>query len=109
MTKFGRLRRVDQFTTCKGVFQGGGCRGFAYVGAYKAAVDAGVIFTEVCGTSAGSIFAAFIAAGATPEQMRAIVDTMNPDVLFHIPWYMKCKAGKYATACKRVTLLILRN
>ena len=42
MTKTGRIRKVDQFTTCKGVFQGGGCRGFAYVGAYKAAVDAGV-------------------------------------------------------------------
>ena len=101
MTKSGRLRRVDQFTTCKGVFQGGGCRGFAYVGAYKAAVDAGVIFTEVCGTSAGSIFAAFIAAGATPEQMREIVDRMDPDVLFHIPWYSKKKAGKYATIYKR--------
>lgn len=43
MTKTGRIRKVDQFTTCKGVFQGGGCRGFAYVGAYKAAVDAGVV------------------------------------------------------------------
>ena len=82
-------RRVDQFTSCKGVFQGGGVKGLAYVGAYKAAVEAGVNFTEVCGTSAGSIFAAFIAAGATPEQLQNIVDRMDVDALFHIPWYSK--------------------
>jgi predicted acylesterase/phospholipase RssA len=91
MTITGRRRKVQQFTTCKGVFQGGGCKGFAYVGAYKAAIDAGVVFTEVCGTSAGSIFAAFIAAGATPEQMRKIVSRMDADALFHIPWYSKWK------------------
>ena len=101
MTKTGRIRKVDQFTTCKGVFQGGGCRGFAYVGAYKAAVDAGVVFTEVCGTSAGSIFAAFIAAGATPKQMRLIVDRMNPDVLFHVPWYRKSIITKIITGVRR--------
>lgn len=84
-------RRVDQFTSCKGVFQGGGVKGLAYVGAYKAAVEAGVNFTEVCGTSAGSIFAAFIAAGATPEQLQNIVDRMDVDALFHIPWYSKIK------------------
>jgi len=91
MTVTGRRRKVRQFTTCKGVFQGGGCKGFAYVGAYKAAVEAGVVFTEVCGTSAGSIFAAFIAAGATPEQMREIVNRMDADALFHIPWHSKWK------------------
>ncbi|MBO6254127.1 MAG: patatin-like phospholipase family protein, partial [Bacteroidaceae bacterium] len=91
MTVTGRRRKVQQFTTCKGVFQGGGCKGFAYVGAYKAAVEAGVVFTEVCGTSAGSIFAAFIAAGATPEQMREIVGRMDADALFHIPWHSKWK------------------
>lgn len=100
MTVTGRRRKVQQFTTCKGVFQGGGCKGFAYVGAYKAAVEAGVIFTEVCGTSAGSIFAAFIAAGATPEQMREIVGRMDADALFHIPWHSK-KWLKYLTMFRR--------
>ena len=89
MTVRGRRRRILQFTSCKGVFQGGGCRAFAFVGAYKAAVDAGVVFTEVCGTSAGSIFASLIAAGASPGQMQDIVNRTDVDVLFHRPWYKK--------------------
>lgn len=100
MTSTGRRRKVLQFTSCKGVFQGGGCKGFAYVGAYKAAVDAGVVFTEVCGTSAGSIFASFIAAGATPSQMRNIVNRMDADKLFHTPWYRK-GIGKYISIANR--------
>lgn len=104
MTATGRRRKVVQFTTCKGVFQGGGCKGFAYVGAYKAAVEAGVVFTEVCGTSAGSIFAAFIAAGATPEQMRAIVDRMDANALFHIPWHSKWKL-KIVTILRRAYVI----
>lgn len=58
---------------CLGVFQGGGCRGVAYVGAFKEAQKAGIGFSEVAGTSAGSIFAALIAAGGTPEQLEEIV------------------------------------
>lgn len=80
-----KKRRVDQFANCKGVFQGGGAKGLAYLGAYKAAMDAGVNFTEVCGTSVGSLFAAFIAAGATPWEMQAIVDRMDTDKLFRLP------------------------
>ncbi len=57
------------FKTCRGVFQGGGCRGAAHVGAYKAAVEAGVTFFEVAGTSAGSIIAVLIGAGGTPEYL----------------------------------------
>src|SRR6185295_15250020 len=55
------------FAACRGVFAGGGCRAAAHVGAYEAAIEAGVNFSEVAGTSAGSIIAALIGAGATPE------------------------------------------
>ena len=78
MTTKAKKRRVDQFSSCKGVFQGGGAKGLAYLGAYKAAKEAGVNFTEVCGTSVGSLFAAFIAAGATPQQMQDIVKAQFP-------------------------------
>ena len=84
-----KKRRVDQFSTCKAVFQGGGAKGLAYLGAYKAAMEAGVIFTEVCGTSVGSLFAAFIAAGASPQQMQNIVDRMDVGKLFKIPLWKK--------------------
>ena len=61
------------FNSCKGVFQGGGCKAIAYIGAYKRAYERGVFFSELAGTSAGSIIAALIAAGAKPETIYSIV------------------------------------
>lgn len=61
------------FANCLGVFQGGGCRAIAYAGAYEEAVKRGIYFSEVAGTSAGAIFAALIAAGATPEFLKKVV------------------------------------
>ncbi len=54
------------YSDCVGVFQGGGCRAAAFAGAYEAAFGLGVRFSEVAGTSAGSIVAALLAAGAEP-------------------------------------------
>jgi predicted acylesterase/phospholipase RssA len=65
------------FQTSYGTFQGGGCRAAAYVGAYAEAVARGVHFVEVAGTSAGSIIAVLIAAGATPLQLREIVSRLD--------------------------------
>ncbi len=68
--------KTRYFDSCRAVFQGGGCRGVALAGAYQAAYDAGVFFAEVAGTSAGSIMAALIGAGATPDfvekELRAL-------------------------------------
>jgi predicted acylesterase/phospholipase RssA len=58
------------FQSCRGVFEGGGCRGAAYVGAYAATVKCGINFAEVAGTSAGSIVAALIGAGADPDYLE---------------------------------------
>lgn len=55
------------FEACRGVFEGGGCRAAAYVGAYDAALKCGINFSEVAGTSAGAIVAALVGAGALPE------------------------------------------
>jgi predicted acylesterase/phospholipase RssA len=57
------------YTSCRGVFQGGGCRAVALAGAYDSAHSAGVRFSEVAGTSAGSLIAALIGAGASPTQL----------------------------------------
>jgi len=54
------------FQACRGVFEGGGCRGAGYVGAYEAAIKCGVNFSELAGTSAGSIIAVLVGAGANP-------------------------------------------
>lgn len=58
------------FQACRGVFEGGGCRGAGHVGAYEAAIQCGVNFSEIAGTSAGSIIAVLIGAGASPEFLR---------------------------------------
>lgn len=58
-------------TAVIGIFKGGGAKGSLYVGALQAARERGLTFAQVAGTSAGAITAAFVAAGATPEQLRA--------------------------------------
>lgn len=65
------------FTSCKGVFQGGGCKAIAYIGAYKKAYERGVFFSELAGTSAGSVIAALIAAGAKPGYLEDVVRKMD--------------------------------
>lgn len=61
-----------------GIFQGGGAKGFAYVGALKEleetrfivnGKDAKIKFLGVAGTSAGSITAALVAAGYTADEL----------------------------------------
>lgn len=68
-----KYNQTMNFKNCLGVFQGGGCKALAFVGAYKEVKKRGVNFSEVAGTSAGSIFAALIAAGATPEYLENLL------------------------------------
>jgi predicted acylesterase/phospholipase RssA len=53
----------DDPTVVNGVFEGGGAKGVAYVGALRAAEEAGVRFGAVAGSSAGAITAALVACG----------------------------------------------
>ena len=65
------------FINSKGVFQGGGCKAVAFIGAYEAALEDGVCFTEFAGTSAGSLFAAIIAAGASVDEMKSFINSLD--------------------------------
>jgi len=70
------------YSDCIGVFQGGGCRAAAFGGAYDASYKLGVRFSEVAGTSAGSIVAALLAAGAEPGYLLEKLTELNfPDLL----------------------------
>lgn len=71
------LKYTKYFTSCKGVFQGGGCKAIAYIGAYKKAYERGVFFSELAGTSAGSIIAALIACGAKPNYFEKIIKSTD--------------------------------
>jgi NTE family protein len=64
------------------VLSGGGARGFAHIGIFKALREAGIVIDLVGGTSLGSIMGAAVAAGWSVDEMtarfrRAFVD-VNP-------------------------------
>ncbi|MGG3683438.1 patatin-like phospholipase family protein [Aeribacillus composti] len=60
-----------------GVFSGGGIKGFAFIGAYKALEEKGFEFARVAGTSAGSIIAALIAAGYKSDEILFLMDSLD--------------------------------
>lgn len=68
---------TNYFKNCWGVFEGGGVRAAALAGAYQAATNSGVNFGRVAGTSAGSIVAALIAAGASPQFINQELASKN--------------------------------
>lgn len=53
------------------VLSGGGARGFAHIGAYRALVEAGVPIDRVGGASIGSLIGAGIALGWDPDALEA--------------------------------------
>lgn len=58
------------------VFEGGGVRAIAFVGAVDETEKRGITFHQVAGTSSGSLVASFIAAGYRAEEMkRMIIET----------------------------------
>lgn len=52
-----------------GIFQGGGAKGYAHVGALKAAENRGIRFIRIAGTSAGAVIAALAAAGYGADEL----------------------------------------
>lgn len=51
------------------VLGGGGVKGVAHAGAWRALVEAGVAVAEIVGTSIGSLVGASIAGGSSPEEL----------------------------------------
>jgi predicted acylesterase/phospholipase RssA len=79
------MDKTSFFKSCLGVFQGGGCRAAAFAGAYEEAIRRGVSFTEVAGTSAGSIVAALIGAGATHSFVRSKLEKLDFSIFLEKP------------------------
>ena len=59
------------------VLEGGGVKGLGLVGAVLHLMREGYTFPRVAGTSAGSIVAAFLAAGAKADELAAIMDRLD--------------------------------
>ena len=60
-----------------GVFSGGGIKGYSLLGGFQELEERGFTFHRTAGTSAGSIIAAFIAAGYTGEEMEKLFLDIN--------------------------------
>jgi NTE family protein len=54
------------------VLSGGGCRGFAHLGAVKALREQGIYPSKISGASAGAIAGAFLASGFSPDEIKDI-------------------------------------
>jgi NTE family protein len=59
------------------VLEGGGVKGLGLVGTVRRLMRAGYTFPRVAGTSAGSIVAAFLAAGASEAQLADIMGRLD--------------------------------
>lgn len=81
-TASGRTAVLESVTRAVGVFEGGGVRGIALAGAAAAALDEGIEFESVAGTSAGALVASLVIAGYEPEELsRAVCSVPWPDLL----------------------------
>lgn len=60
-----------------GVFEGGGVRGIAHVGAICALAEQGYDCERVAGTSAGAIIAALLAAGYSCTELKDIINNVD--------------------------------
>lgn len=59
------------------VFQGGGVRGFSFLGALRCLDDAGIRIRKVAGTSAGAITAAAIATKVSSDDLESLIAPLD--------------------------------
>jgi NTE family protein len=72
-----------------GVFSGGGIKGFALIGAFQELEERGYKFVRTAGTSAGSLIAAFIAAGYTGKEIEKIMNDAEMDAFLDSRFIVK--------------------
>ncbi len=93
----------------KGVFEGGGVKGIAYVGVLQRIEELGYEFSSVAGSSAGAIIASLIACGYNSKELNIILmetnftDFSTSNVTNKIPLFGKIynignKYGMYKTS-----------
>lgn len=60
-----------------GVFEGGGVRAFAFIGALEQMESKGITFERLAGTSAGALFASLIKAGYSSNEILAFMEELD--------------------------------
>jgi NTE family protein len=64
---------LKEILNIDGVFEGGGIKGIAFVGAVCCLEEKGYKFSRLAGTSAGAIIASLLAVGYTGEELKTIM------------------------------------
>jgi NTE family protein len=64
------------------IFEGGGVRGVAFLGALRCCADLGLRWRKLAGTSAGAITAAFVAADFSMDELEKILGELNYNQIF---------------------------
>jgi NTE family protein len=77
---------ADQQLRLDGVFEGGGVKGIALVGALDVIEQAGYHFVNVAGTSAGAIVATLVAAGYSAAELKPILMDLPFKKFTDAPW-----------------------
>lgn len=62
---------------CDAVFEGGGVKGVAFIGAIQETERRGYQFNRLAGTSAGALVASLLAAGYTGKELETYVDELT--------------------------------
>lgn len=68
-----------------GIFQGGGIKGLAYMGAICALEESGIIATKVAGTSIGAVFASLLATGYSGKEIAYLSKHIDFTKLLYKP------------------------
>ena len=74
---FGLEASAQDRPTVGVVLSGGGARGAAHVGFFRALEEAGIQVDYIVGSSTGALVGAYYAAGWTPEEMTKVVESRD--------------------------------
>ena len=72
-----RIARLLTGTSIGIALGGGGARGVAHIGVYKALIELGIPIDVVCGTSMGAMMAGCIASGLSPTEILAKIEEVS--------------------------------
>ena len=81
------------------VFEGGGIKGLAYIGALRYLEERGIKMNNFAGTSVGAIFAALCAVGYTSDEMQVLINKLDPNQFW--PKAKNILESTYGTIKKR--------
>jgi predicted acylesterase/phospholipase RssA/CRP-like cAMP-binding protein len=94
----GRVARLATSRAVGLVLGGGGARGFAHIGVYRALVELGIPIDLVAGSSIGAPIAGGIARGITPSEAVPVVERLFENLLDYTVPVVSLIKGERITA-----------